>query len=389
MSRGTVIAGISIDLVNTTSSTLYPSIKNLLAGSYNVPEYSVTLNWQITQAPVFSLITQNHADVPAVNLQFSVSTDPGGDSAPASASAVISTQITNFNGQSGTLSLAAEELSFTCNDPLLKAVLNAKEEDIRGVINNALGVACPTLGPIKNLTFSGTAIQSLMFFNCMYFILFTGEGDTTLTTSADVSKSGQFNIGLDNQFVKDAVNALYWQDATKTYNEGPATIWLDSYDASASNGALNLTLWMSGKYEIPFLWGTARWMLEIDPVHVTAPLSFDDKNNLVIDNPTVSKPGIKAKADNAGAVTLGILYGPLVEIILQIADSIASGKIHDTIKSQLSQPLLAIPSPSKALGNLTIVLTPINLSIDSVDDYPIIARGRIDVGAYSIQSPEL
>ena len=68
MSRGTVIAGISIDLVNTTSSTLYPSIKNLLAGSYNVPEYSVTLNWQITQAPDFSLITQNHADVPAVNL---------------------------------------------------------------------------------------------------------------------------------------------------------------------------------------------------------------------------------------------------------------------------------------------------------------------------------
>jgi hypothetical protein len=379
MTSGIFTGNIAVDEINNVSTTVYPGISSILTGQYSDSDTGLTVTWKITQAPSFTLAPQPPGLT--VQIAFNVTTEPGDGNADASAQATVLLQ--NASSQDhlkAQLALVIQQLTFDSVDPLLKAVLQANEITVRADINRVLAAFPLSLGPFGTLSIAGVDISATTSQPSLSATLCTEQQDVGNIPSLDaLSMSGKISLGCDSAFPKKILDAVWWPTVDKEWDVGPAEVWLDSYTASVSNGTLELTLSLGGKFEVPYMWGTARWKLDIDSVKVTATLGFDGNDYVIVTGSSVSKPKLSPKPDNAGAWVLGFFYGPLVAVGLAIGDAITSGAIHDAITDTLDQPLYKIPSSTQSVDGHSIHLQAKDLSFDYNDAWPLIVRGTVDV----------
>lgn len=347
------IGSTSQALLNSVSQSIFPNIKSKLGGTSHLTQpASLTVTWAVQTAPVFDL--SGNGPGFRVNLSLSLTITPDGGKpdtvypdATASAKASIS--------GSGTLSFFVTDLTFSTQDSFVKAVLDAKKNDIAETVNGLLSSLTIPLGPINGITLAGYAagVSSGVAYAA-------GGLSTPVSINQHLNVGSGFSIALSEALMQQAVKTLWWDKVDKTFSPGSGvTVHLNGYSASVSNGSLNLRLNLSGTYEL----GPATWDIDIDTVTATLSLSVDAERNIKITGGNVSRPSVNISPANFWAYVASIGASIIGEIVVLILDKVVGGAIQSSINSNLNQTLFTVPVLNGTFDGVNLTVTPVDLSI--------------------------
>ncbi|RMB08008.1 hypothetical protein [Eilatimonas milleporae] len=371
------LAGVNASLLNDTSTSLFPSIKDKIGGTstITVEGVKVSVTWSLTEAPVFDF-SQSGTAAFKVDLSLGISVTPEGgkpSSTKVPATADAQAAITG----SGDLSFSVTDMTFNSEDPFLQKVLDIKKPEIIGQVQSLLSAIQLPIGPIEGTSFQGYAVAVV---SDALNVGATISGGASISSSAPTSTDLGLGLVLSNGLMQNVVRNVWWNHTEKSFRpNSDTTVNINGYSFSVSGGRLNLALNLGGKYELDVGIGTAKWNIDIGTVHVTLNISIDDKNNVNLAGGSVSTPSVSIKPDNFLATITSIAAGPIVTLIL---NEVVANMIPGQIKDHLAGTIYTVPTVSSSFQGVDFSLTPDKLSL-TVNGSEVDVRGSASVSVTS------
>lgn len=364
------LCGLSQDLLNQISSSIYPSIasKLVVSGTITQPT-AASLTWSVTQAPTFDL-GSGIGQTFEIGIVGSLAITPQSGSPtsePLGATVTCTVQISG----SGGLGFNVNDLTFNSQDPFVKAFADAKKQDAINLIESLLETVQIPLGPVEGVTFNGYAAEVR---NGVLYAAASVSGNASVDQDLDVSQGG-LALSLSSPLLQMVVANVWWPNTPKTfYPNSDITINLNGYQFIATDSQIGLALSLNGSMSIDEWLGDADWDIDISTVNVMIGITIDANRNVNIAGGSVSTPDVSLDPSNFLATITSIFTAGIVNLIIS---QVIQNQIPGSIAQHLSGTIFTIPILTESFQGINFSFTPTNLVLQIAGDQVNVTGGVI------------